>query len=200
MKLLAKFLLLMVVGTPINFVSTTGEAAPSFDCRKASTQVENMICDSPRLAALDSELADAYRTALRDSPWASANRRIRSAQTAWIARRNQCQSSRCLSQTYHDRIGELYAEVGDPAMGAEPPKADPASMMAVCRDRAAHVFHLRLPNVETKYEGSASIVRTPLMAPPICARWKKRFSVRLALMATKLFSLSSTDLGNRVVK
>lgn len=153
MKLLAKFLLLMVVGTPINFVSTTGEAAPSFDCRKASTQVENMICDSPRLAALDSELADAYRTALRDSPWASANRRIRSDQTAWIARRNQCQSSRCLSQTYHDRIGELYAEVGGPGMGAEAPKADPASMMAVCRDRAAHVFHLRLPNVETKYEG-----------------------------------------------
>ena len=26
-------------------------------------------------------------------------------------------------------------------------------MMAQCRDRAADIFHIRLPNVETKYEG-----------------------------------------------
>ena len=33
------------------------QAAPSFDCSKASTRVENLICDNPELAQLDSEMA-----------------------------------------------------------------------------------------------------------------------------------------------
>lgn len=94
-------------------------AAPSFDCAKASTRVEFMICDHPRIARLDSELADAYRTALRDSPWASANRRIREEQKAWIAERDRCQDPRCLRQLYRQRISELRAEVnGDSAGGS----------------------------------------------------------------------------------
>jgi uncharacterized protein len=35
------------------------QAAPSFDCAKASTRVEFMICDHPRIARLDSEMVDA---------------------------------------------------------------------------------------------------------------------------------------------
>jgi uncharacterized protein len=78
-----------------------------------------MICDHPRIARLDSELADAYRTALRDSPWASANRRIREDQKAWIAERDRCQDPRCLRQLYRQRISELRAEVnGDSAGGS----------------------------------------------------------------------------------
>jgi uncharacterized protein len=70
-----------------------GAKAQSFDCAKASTRVERIICDNPRLGELDSELAEAYQTALRDSPWASANRRIRAEQKAWIARRDRCNNA-----------------------------------------------------------------------------------------------------------
>ena len=75
-------------------LSTTvaAQAAPSFDCSKAGTRVENMICDHPKIAQLDSDLADAYKTALRDSPWASANKRIRAEQREWIAERNRCKT------------------------------------------------------------------------------------------------------------
>jgi uncharacterized protein len=87
------------------------QAAPSFDCAKASTRVERMICDNPRIAQLDSELADAYRIALRDAPWASANRRIREEQKAWVAERNRCRDPRCLRQSYRQRIAQLRSEV-----------------------------------------------------------------------------------------
>jgi uncharacterized protein len=92
------------------FVSQV-QAAPSFDCAKASTRVELMICDHPRIARLDSELADAYRIALRDSPWASANRRIRAEQKDWIAERNRCRNPRCLRQSYRQRIAQLRSEI-----------------------------------------------------------------------------------------
>lgn len=146
---------LLVSGLALIFISESGtaRAAPSFDCSKAATQVENMICDHPRIAQLDCDLADAYRTALRDSPWASANRRIRAEQKEWIARRNRCETPRCLRQVYHQRIGVLYGEVSSSGPENGPAQASPDTMMASCRDRAAHVFHTRQSNIETKYEG-----------------------------------------------
>lgn len=133
--------------------ATAAQAQPSFDCSKASTRVENMICDHARIAELDSELADAYRIALRDSPWASANKRIRREQKEWIARRNQCRNKRCLRRAYIQRIAALHAEVPDGDAGDAPAQATPETMMARCRERAANVFHTRAPNIETKYEG-----------------------------------------------
>jgi len=92
-------------------LANQAQSAPSFDCAKASTRVERMICDHPRIAELDSELADAYRIALRDSPWASANRRIRAEQRDWVAERNRCRDPRCLRQLYRQRIAHLRSEV-----------------------------------------------------------------------------------------
>lgn len=40
-------------------------AAPSFDCKLAKTAVEKFICGSDKLSALDQEIADAFRQALR---------------------------------------------------------------------------------------------------------------------------------------
>lgn len=128
-------------------------AAPSFDCAKAASRVEKLICSSEALSQLDSDLAEAYRTALRDVTWSSANRRIRADQKNWLSRRNQCASAKCLRRLYHTRIGALYSELDDSEDSGTEPIADVGSMMAQCRDRAAYVFHVRLPNVETKYEG-----------------------------------------------
>ena len=154
---------LAVLAAAAGFVALAGTSAPvqaqSFDCAKASTSVERMICDDPRLGELDSEVAEAYQIALRDSPWASANRRIRADQKAWVARRDRCASARCVRKMYQMRLGQLHAEVdsgddGEGAMaGAGGGNPDPGRMMAVCRDRAAHVMHVRAPDVSTKYEG-----------------------------------------------
>lgn len=134
-------------------VAGTAQAAPGFDCSKAGTRVENMICDHPKIAQLDSDLADAYKTALRDSPWASANRRIRAEQKEWISQRNRCDTPRCLRQTHHQRISVLYGEVAGSAPDTGSPQADPDAMKSNCRNRAAHVFHTRQSNIDTKYQG-----------------------------------------------
>ena len=57
---------------------------PSFDCAKASTQVELLICRDAGLSSLDSDLANAYRDALKN---ASADRKevIRQQQAKWFA-------------------------------------------------------------------------------------------------------------------
>ncbi|WP_108879713.1 lysozyme inhibitor LprI family protein [Anderseniella sp. Alg231-50] len=146
---------LLLTGLVIGIVSTAGtvQAAPSFDCSKAATAVENMICDHQKIAQLDSDLADAYKTALRDSPWASANRRIRAEQKQWIAQRNRCETPRCLRQSYHQRISVLYGEVAGSGPDSATVQAALDTMKANCRDRAAHVFHTRQSNIDTKYEG-----------------------------------------------
>ncbi|MBK9340861.1 MAG: DUF1311 domain-containing protein [Rhodoferax sp.] len=43
---------------------TPALAAPSFDCAKARTTAERAICASADVSQLDSEIADAYKTAL----------------------------------------------------------------------------------------------------------------------------------------
>ncbi len=119
------------------------QAAPSFDCAKASTRVEFMICDHPRIARLDSELADAYRIALRDSPWASANRRIRAEQKDWIAERNRCRDPRCLRQLYRQRIAQLRAEVSgggnSSGGGGSPGRADVVQVRGVASNDVLNV-------------------------------------------------------------
>lgn len=152
LSLKTKIVVSALVAGALSLVSTA-QAQPSFDCSKASTRVENLICDKPRLAELDSELAEAYRTALRDAPWASANRRIRAEQKEWIARRNRCENARCIRKRYIRLIGALHNEVPDSGGDNAAVESNPGTMMAICRNRAAHVFHVRGPNVDTKYEG-----------------------------------------------
>ncbi len=76
----------------------------SFDCGKASTKVEHLICDNPEISKLDEELSVAYKAILQDKPHAQD---IRYEQTQWITHRNYCESSSCLKALYQMRIQEL---------------------------------------------------------------------------------------------
>jgi len=57
---------------------------PSFDCAKAATPVERLICQDVELSFLDSQMANSYRMALKG---ASAERKeiIRRQQAEWFA-------------------------------------------------------------------------------------------------------------------
>jgi uncharacterized protein len=57
---------------------------PSFDCAKASTAVERLICHDPGLSFLDSQMANSYQTVLRG---ASEERKeiITRQQAGWFA-------------------------------------------------------------------------------------------------------------------
>ncbi len=53
--------LVISVATPLYTVAYSA----SFDCGAARSPVEHAICDDADLSALDSELADAYRAAMK---------------------------------------------------------------------------------------------------------------------------------------
>ncbi|HWD28842.1 MAG TPA: DUF3298 domain-containing protein [Rhizomicrobium sp.] len=57
---------------------------PSFDCAKAHSPLEKIICTDPKLAAADRKMADAYRAALsRVSP--DGRQALRDGQRQWLA-------------------------------------------------------------------------------------------------------------------
>lgn len=87
--------------------------AVSFDCAKAATAVERLLCSDKRLAAPDESLAQRYAALLEVLP--SAQRaQVRGAQQAWLAQRGQCLAERdpgdCLKRRIEARGKALDAQ------------------------------------------------------------------------------------------
>ena len=89
--------------------------AASFDCTKASTDVELSICGSETLSKLDDVLGEVYRERLAADP------AVKQAQIAWLRTRNrQCGGNAdCLRQVIAARIAELGTS--DSSAGASNP-------------------------------------------------------------------------------
>jgi uncharacterized protein len=87
-----------------------GVAAPdsSFDCARAATNVEHMICGDAELRALDRGLALFYAAALRNP---RHGRSVRE-QREWLATRNACATRACLRDEMMDRLWNLTLAVG----------------------------------------------------------------------------------------
>jgi uncharacterized protein len=84
-------------------LTVTAQAA-SFDCGKAQTQVEHLICDNPEISKLDDELDAQYKLALQDHTRAEATK---FSQRQWLQERNRCSTAVCLRDTYLGRIWHL---------------------------------------------------------------------------------------------
>jgi uncharacterized protein len=78
--------------------------AASFDCAKAGTKVEHMICDNPELSKLDEELAKSYKMALQDEQQADI---LRQSQKKWLKYRNDCKDTDCVKRAYEMRLSSL---------------------------------------------------------------------------------------------
>lgn len=86
-------------------LSFTAHAA-SFDCAKAGTKIEKMICGDAELSKLDEEMNTAYKIALQNEKKVDA---IRQAQKQWLKKRNGCTDAACVSQAYEARLLSLAA-------------------------------------------------------------------------------------------
>ena len=85
-------------------IPLTSQAA-SFDCKKASTEVEQAICADPELSKLDEQLSKIYKQALQKGPKA----KMQAAQKEWLKERNtRCGAyAACLQYQYYRRIAQL---------------------------------------------------------------------------------------------
>jgi uncharacterized protein YecT (DUF1311 family) len=79
--------------------------SPSFDCAKASTAVERLICSNNELAKADVQLAQAYKAALKQTTDKPA---LKHEQAAWLkGQRNVCTDATTMLQVYQSRISQL---------------------------------------------------------------------------------------------
>jgi uncharacterized protein YecT (DUF1311 family) len=94
----------------VDSVKQTGPFKTSYDCGKATQEVEQAICYSVRVSALDVELGALYGERLRSLP-PDERAAFREWQRAWLAQRNKCVIYKwwveCLSELYRQRITEL---------------------------------------------------------------------------------------------
>jgi len=101
MKTASIAMLLLVVST------TTLAGSPAFNCAKASSKVEKMICGDSALSDADSVNADLYKEVLHtaDNP-----NQVKQEQRQWLKARNACQSLDCLANAYNSRYNQLEHE------------------------------------------------------------------------------------------
>lgn len=76
----------------------------SFDCGKAGTKVEKLICGDAELSKLDEELSAAYKTVLNDQKQADT---VKQTQKLWMKERNGCADADCVKRAYETRLSSL---------------------------------------------------------------------------------------------
>ena len=90
---------------------------PSFDCAKAKTKVEKLICSDPELARLDREMADKYNAMYQQMRNENPNdldrynqdypKLLVRRQKGWIERRNKLKNIDALKKAYKEQIGVI---------------------------------------------------------------------------------------------
>jgi len=94
----------------------------SFDCGKAGTKVEHIICDDPEISKLDDELSLAYKTALQDEKEADSTKQ---AQKQWMKERNGCVVAGCVKSAYEARLLSVRSKISFPvSSSAEAKRSD----------------------------------------------------------------------------
>ncbi|WP_414704721.1 lysozyme inhibitor LprI family protein, partial [Pseudomonas iridis] len=73
----------------------------SFDCSKASSDVEKKICNTPSLSKLDEQLSEVFKPLKKQ-------RTFQVLESEWLENvRNTCESVECLEDAYNEQIGFL---------------------------------------------------------------------------------------------
>lgn len=84
---------------------------PSFDCRRARSRVERMICADPELARLDRDLGRLHARAKAATPDPAGFKRENDAE--WRLRETMCQDRQCVLAWYAHRREQLQASLGE---------------------------------------------------------------------------------------
>src|SRR5689334_22860903 len=93
----------MIVAVAVALALSAPE--PSFECAKATTAVERLICGDESLAHADRAVAQAYRGAK-----ARNVKGVLVSQKEWLARRNECKNRYCIVSSYDDQLFYLLPD------------------------------------------------------------------------------------------
>ncbi len=84
------------------------EAAPSFDCSRAKSRVEKLICSSDVLQQLDQQMAAQY-SVIKQKLSGADSKLLRDSQKAWLKARNKQVEAIFVEQAYRSRLETLNA-------------------------------------------------------------------------------------------
>lgn len=90
------------------FLLTLQTYAASFDCAKAQSKVEHLICDNLEISKLDDELSVVYKVAVKDNAQTVA---IKQTQKQWMKERNDCLKTVCVKLAYEQRLLTLKSVI-----------------------------------------------------------------------------------------
>ncbi len=115
----------------VMFLAANTACAASFDCAKASTKVEKMICADVELSKLDGKLGKSYSNALElfTSSVLASEDGLKQQQRKWLKERNKCASKECLKTQYQEQIA-LLGRVAANAQKVEKTNSDTAKIFA----------------------------------------------------------------------
>jgi uncharacterized protein len=81
----------------------------SFDCAKAKTKIDKLVCGDPKLSDLDDKLTALYNQVLAKSP---VPEDTKEQQREWVKQsRNVCKDADSLQQAYTSRISDLQEQL-----------------------------------------------------------------------------------------
>lgn len=93
----------LLIGLVVIALGSHSRAA-SFDCAKAATRPERMICSNQELSGMDDQLGALYARISRQT---DAPGPMRAEQRRWLRERDQCRTPDCLVAAYSSRIADL---------------------------------------------------------------------------------------------
>ena len=130
--------------------------AASFDCNKASTQVEKLICSTDDLSEADTRMANSYRAVRAENPDALDQQR------AWLRNtRNSCKSTVCLREAYSIRINELEVQQNKPMLAQALADTEPPSIDPIKTPRDAFAALAKIPSIiEAEWPTTSAADRT----------------------------------------
>lgn len=112
----------VAIGLLVAVLPALAQGAPSFDCSRAASLAETLICTEPGLAALDQRLSGVYRDALAAASASEGADTLRAEQRGWIKGRDACRMAAdpqgCIETAYLLREATLVAR-----WGVQPPAA-----------------------------------------------------------------------------
>lgn len=113
--ILGQRVLLLCIALSFSITGVSMAEGPSFDCEKAGTKIEKMICADGELSKLDVRLDNAYVAALQETDDPETLKR---QQRQWLKARNACCDAVCMSAYYTSRLEQLAAEPADKSLQA----------------------------------------------------------------------------------
>lgn len=182
------------------------EIKPSFDCAKAKTRVEKLICSDAELAKLDREMSSEYHSLVSDKTLDGELKKIlKNNQKKWLDSREKTpclenedisEQQKCIKNVYRIRIKEINDDKNDFAgTGRFTPvfdcsKAVLKSAKMACSD--AGVIQLN-KKMDALYKKWLSVSKNKKAVIENQKKWKNNWFVRSTSCSLKIVSVGPDD-------